>query len=622
MRTTRRSSHWRWCMALLLACGGFLAFLPTSQGAGASGDASGKAAKGKLFGWGSNNAVELAFDPTPKYLNPLENTSIGEVTGVAIGGYQALALRTDKTLWSWGNNSYGSLGDGTTISRFEAQQVPLSGPVLDFSSGDAHCLAVTADGSVWSWGWNSAGQLGIGTTGDRRSPTAVKSADGTGQLTGVVAVAAASRHSAALKADGTVWAWGWNSDGELGNTHVGPQSSLPVQVEGLTDVTAISLGFTHGLALKRDGTVWAWGRNFAGQLGDGTTTNRFNAVKVNDLSNIKAIAAGTEFSLALREDGTVYSWGFNGHGQLGIGPGPNRLLAGPVNGVGNRGILDNVIAISAGDLLSTGAHSLALLNDGTVASWGSNVFGQAGDGTDGNDRAYPVLAQLPNGQGPLTRVVAIGAGGIASLAIVGPSFGDLAGLPADEANAITQLAARGIIKGCDQAATPPLFCPSDHTLRAQMAALIVRAVAWSAETPTNPFTDKCDTTGNCVDDELWNAVGVLAAKNVAKGYSDAATCAPAAAPCYAARDDVLHAQVISFITRAMVQKGYWTQATTDNGSVYPNIPASSGHRLDFVTYTQYVGPVPGTTSANQSFAEWNTPSTRAWFALALWQAIK
>jgi len=210
-----------------------------------------------------------------------------------------------------------------------------------------------------------------------------------------------------------------------------------------------------------------------------------------------------------------------------------------------------------------------------------------------------------------------------STAPCGTRFGDV---PSSDPAcvAIEALAGRGVIKGCDQEAIPPLFCPTAPTLRAQMAALIVRAMGWGSENPANPFSDKCDPVNpaNCVDDELWNAVGVLGAKNVAKGYADVPTCAPANSPCYAPRDNVLFAQTISFITRAMVQRGYWTQATTDDGTVYPNIPQASGHRLDFVTYAQRVGPVPGTSSATQDFTAWDQPSTRAWFAQALWQALQ
>jgi hypothetical protein len=225
--------------------------------------------------------------------------------------------------------------------------------------------------------------------------------------------------------------------------------------------------------------------------------------------------------------------------------------------------------------------------------------------------------------GPITEAIFKDLGWPGSTAVCGQRFGDV---PSSDpaCTAIEALATRGVIKGCDQAAVPPLFCPLQPTLRAQMAALIVRAMAWGSETPANLFSDKCDplNTANCVDDELWNAVGVLAAKGVAKGYTDGATCAPANAPCYAARDNVLYAQVISFITRAMVQKGYWMAATSDDGTVYPNIPVDSGHRLDFVTYTNNVGPVPGTSSKTQNFDAWNQPATRAWFAQALWLALQ
>jgi alpha-tubulin suppressor-like RCC1 family protein len=625
---------WRRFLIVLFVISGMLATLSSPPATRAFGAPASRGGKGAVWGWGSNRFVELAFNDVPQYPNPLANTGIGAVVGISIGGWFSLAMRDDGTLWSWGNNSYGSLGDGTTISRFTAQPVLGLGPVVGFSAGDAHALAVTTDGKVWSWGWNAYGQLGIGVAGtDRRSPVPVEGPGGTGQLSGVVSVAAAGGYSAALKDDGTVWAWGDNSVGELGNSQVGPQSSVPVQVENLTAVAAISLGGGQSLALKKDGTVYAWGLNTAGQVGDGTTTNRFAAVPVKDaasvgtLSRVKAIATGTAFSLALMQDGTVYAWGFNGTGQLGIGPGGNQALPVHVLALPNTGqaILHDVVAISASINASGSGHSLALIGDGTVAAWGDNFFGQLGDGTSGNDRYTPVQVQLTGVPGgPLSHVIAISAGYASSLAIVGPGFGDLDGLPADAANAITQLAARGVIKGCDQTVSPPLFCPTDHSLRAQMAALIVRAVGWSAEAPSNAFTDQCDPTNaqNCVDNELWNDVGILAAKEVAKGYTDAATCAPAAAPCYAARDDVLHAQVISFITRAMVKKGYWTQATTDDSTVYPNIPAASGHRLDFVTYVANVGPVPGTTSATQNFADWNTPSTRAWFAEALWLAIQ
>ncbi len=184
------------------------------------------------------------------------------------------------------------------------------------------------------------------------------------------------------------------------------------------------------------------------------------------------------------------------------------------------------------------------------------------------------------------------------------TFGDATPSLTGSTEAIAQLAARGIIKGCDPAAA--LFCPTDPTLRAQMAALIVRALGWGGETPTNPFTDR-----DGVDDELWQAIAILADHGVAKGYGGGQ---------YGTTDPVLNAQVISFITRAMVNKGHWS-FQPDNGTLYPNVPPGSGHRQDLATYVHYAGVVRGTAGATAPFDGWDQASSRAYFAFALWQAL-
>jgi len=198
-------------------------------------------------------------------------------------------------------------------------------------------------------------------------------------------------------------------------------------------------------------------------------------------------------------------------------------------------------------------------------------------------------------------------------------FGDATPDMTGATEAIAQLEARDIIKGCDADANR--FCPTDPTLRAQMAVLIVRAMGWTGETPTRTFSDR-----NGVDDELWRAVGILATRGVATGYGDGT---------FGTTGPVLNAQVISFITRAMVKKGLW-QFQPDNGTIYPNVPASSGHRQDLVTYVHYAGAVRGTTSTTINFDGktvpsdgttgpfngWDATSSRAYFAFALWQALQ
>jgi hypothetical protein len=196
-------------------------------------------------------------------------------------------------------------------------------------------------------------------------------------------------------------------------------------------------------------------------------------------------------------------------------------------------------------------------------------------------------------------------------AMPAPTFTDV---PPDHpaAAAIAQLIAQGVIRGYD----PITFGPYDHTLRAQMAALIARAMGWDAEDHGNTFPDRCDPTGpdaptaNCVDSELWRNVGTMQVYAVATGYRDGS---------YGPRDDVLSAQAISFITRAMLQKGYW-QSQPDNSALYPNVTDPT-HRRDLATYVYYAGALPGTAGSAEDWPIWQEPCTRAWFARALTQAI-
>ncbi len=188
------------------------------------------------------------------------------------------------------------------------------------------------------------------------------------------------------------------------------------------------------------------------------------------------------------------------------------------------------------------------------------------------------------------------------------AFSDVGtGTPFNEA--ITRLAARGVIQGFGDGT----FGPAQPIKRAESAALIARAMGWDAEDHDNPFIDRCDSfsPSNCIDDDLWRNVGTLAFYDVARGYPDRL---------YYPRDEVSHVQVISFITRAMVAKGYWIQATVDDLGLYPNVPEGSGHRLDLVTFVQYAGAIPG-RPANENWADWNAPASRGWYADVLDQAL-
>jgi alpha-tubulin suppressor-like RCC1 family protein len=242
-------------------------------------------------------------------------------------------------------------------------------------AGAGHTCRLSEDGTVRCWGFNFFGQLGDGTQSDQQTPVSV-----TG-LTGAVAITGGDLYTCALQADGTARCWGTNSEGQLGVGSQSPFSLTPVSVSGLTNAVAISGGLHHTCALIADGTVECWGTNEEGQLGDGTFTTRSLPViqkRVTGITNAVAISNGRTHSCALLATGRISCWGSNAFGQLGDGSRTNRPS--PVEVVG----IHNAIAVSA-----LRFHTCALLVDGTVRCWGRNNFGQLGNGTS-IDQLIPV----------------------------------------------------------------------------------------------------------------------------------------------------------------------------------------------------------------------------------------
>lgn len=339
---------------------------------------------GNAQSWGTDGVGELGDDaPLTGKTTPVSVATISSVKAVSAGGYEhGLAVKTDGTVWGWGENSFGQVGDNTVTQRPTPVQVlaGASGCVTNLCSirevgaGYIHSLALKTDGTLWSWGGNFQGQIGDNTNNERHTPVQVSG------LTGVISFSANREHSVAVKSDGTVWAWGGNGYGQLGDNTTASKN-FPVQVSGLTNVIDVSPGpdAYHSIAVKNDGTVWAWGRNSNGQLGDNTTTDRLIPVQVSGLTNIIAVSTGGYFggpnghSLALKNDGTVWAWGYNNNGQLGDNTTAEKHIPFQVAG------LSGIVAVSAG-----GATSMVLKNDGTIWMWGYNIFGQLGDGTTVN----------------------------------------------------------------------------------------------------------------------------------------------------------------------------------------------------------------------------------------------
>jgi len=349
---------------------------------------------GVVWAWGDNASGQLGDGTTANRSVPAQVGGLTGVTAVAAGAGHAMALAQDGTVWTWGDNVSGQLADGNTVGRSDPAQISWLTGVTVVAAGAHHALALRHDGTIWSWGSNTYGQLGDGTKNGRTVPVPTE------DLTEMRAIAGGENHTIALKQDGTVWAWGTNDFGQLGaestkkpRTKASSVSPFSLAEKGnmnernIIPVVGIAAGAHHVLALLSDGTVWSWGDNASGQLGDGTVNERADQGPVSGLTGVTAIAAGEYHSMALTRDGAVWTWGDNASGQLGDGTVNERAAPGPVNG------LTGVTAIAAG-----AHHSMALAPDGTVWTWGSNVFGQLGNGTMIERPAVAALNHLLKGQ--------------------------------------------------------------------------------------------------------------------------------------------------------------------------------------------------------------------------------
>ena len=305
------------------------------------------------------------------------------------------AARADGTVWGWGSNVNQALG-----GDWRGGSVP--GPIRVGTMADVVAVAETTDrnlgptglalrqdGGVLAWGVNAHGTLGPGSDGaNTGGPVLI------GGLSGTTAIAGGEGAAYALQSDGTVMAWGWNDQGQLGAGLFAEDTEVPARVAGLTGVTAIAAGGKNAYALTGDGSVWAWGSGADGKLGDGTTSALSRVpVRVSGLTDVVAIAADTTNAYAVRADGTVWAWGSGARGGLGNGVDCQTCTSNvPVRVVDITGAVD-----VAGH--GNGGH--ALDGAGRVWGWGDNAGGQLGQGTTEPFRTRPVrVVGLPGGDGP------------------------------------------------------------------------------------------------------------------------------------------------------------------------------------------------------------------------------
>ena len=363
---------------------------------------------GSVWAWGANASGQLGNNTTIDKWVPnqvSQSTGLTSVIGIAAGRIHAVALKSDGTTWAWGDNSHGQLGNNSTTASSVPVAVSTTGGLTAATSvaaGAYNSTALKTDGTVWDWGLNGNGQLGNNSTTESHVPVKASS------LTGAVAIAnngGAGTHTVAIKSDGTVWSWGLNTSGQLGNNTV-TDSLVPVSTCGLTGVLQVSAGNSHTLILQSDGTVWSWGRNNYGQLGNNSQTDSNVPVQVSGLSSVVAVAAGVYHSIALKNDGTVWAWGYNGYGQLGNNSTSDSTVPVQVGGGTVSGnFLHGAIAIAAGY-----RHSIALKSDGTVWDWGSNSNGQLGNNTT-TDSLFPIQVNT------ITGLVSLAAGNYHSAAL-------------------------------------------------------------------------------------------------------------------------------------------------------------------------------------------------------------
>jgi len=338
---------------------------------------------GTLWGWGWNFYGQIGNNAdSTEWWGPVKVGIDSNWVNIVSGQFHTLGLKSDGTLWAWGRNVNGQIGDGTDTIRYVPVQVGNDNKWVNIAAGNAHTLGLKSDGTLWSWGLNTYGQLGNGNFNDQHIPVQV------GSDNKWVDIAAGNAHSIGLKSDGTLWTWGLNIFGQLGignNTNI--SENTPVQVGLDNNWTNITAGFYHSVAIKSNGSVWGWGENIYSELNKPTDTTIISSpvqILENKSPQWAEVASGDNHNISLKSNGTLWGWGANNVGQLGDGTDSSRTS---YIQIGND---TNWVSASTG-----GAHSFGIKSNGTLWGWGYNSSGQLGDGTD-SSRNQPVQIGIDN----------------------------------------------------------------------------------------------------------------------------------------------------------------------------------------------------------------------------------
>lgn len=325
-----------------------------------------------VYTWGYYLEGQLGGRPGSNSI-PNKVGTLSDWKFISAKGRWVLAIRNDGTLWGWGANSRGSLGYGTDTIIFTPVQIGSDNDWKYVAAGFYSSYGIKNDGSLWAWGNNVVGELGDGTYEHKYIPTRIGNdndwmmVDANGSV-----FINEGGHVIALKTNGTLWAWGRNGHGQLGDgTTI--NKIIPIQIGTSNDWKYVSAGNTHNLAIKNDGTLWAWGLNNVGQLGDGTTISKLIPTQIGTSNDWKIVKAHLDFSLGIKNDGTLWAWGHNGERTLGDGTNIDKLI--PTQ-IGND---NNWIHITSGGNGYT-KTSAGIKSDGTLWTWGNQQHGQLGNG--------------------------------------------------------------------------------------------------------------------------------------------------------------------------------------------------------------------------------------------------
>jgi alpha-tubulin suppressor-like RCC1 family protein len=423
-------------------------------------------ADGTLWIWGS---------PANNHgLSPV-SLALGKPVSYAQGYDHAIVVRSDGTLWAWGNNQYGQLGDGTTNSQKAPEQIGTATNWKSVWAGNSISFAIKTDGTLWAWGSNMNLQLGLGLNSSAPpvlSPTQV------GTAMNWQSVSVGYSGTLAVRSDGTLWAWGTNSNGQLGLGPTSPpyQVPNPVQAGTASNWKTVSTNAVSSFGVKTDGTLWAWGGDQSGVLGDGATVTQDAPEQIGSASNWQSVSAGEGFTVALKTDGTLWAWGDNLNGQLGDGT------------TTSRNVPEQIGTSTYWRVALAGAtHTVAQQGDNTLWAWGADEYGQLGDGATAQ-QSVPERIQ-PNAQWSLASNTGMSG---ASFTLVATADGTLWGW-GDDSHA--QLAGATTDATLPQRLLPP-FAPQSLTFPAFNGVLTVPMTLTASATSGLPVTYSASGTAS------------------------------------------------------------------------------------------------------------------------------